>query len=423
MILLSYRILATLAAPILRLLLRQRARRGKEITARLPERRGVERTSRPQGRLIWLHAASVGETMSLLPVIAHLVQLAPATHILVTTGTVTSATLLARRAPALGGHIHHRFAPLDVPGWVARFIDHWRPDAAALVESELWPNLLAACRARHIKLVLINGRMSERSFARWQRLPGVISTLLASFTLVQAQSQADADRLKALGAPQVSSPGNLKFAAAKLPVDRAELDRLTALIEGRPVWLAASTHPGEEALAIAIHHALMPHHPGLLTIIAPRHPERGADIARLAGTQPVTRRALHQDPPADAGIWLADTLGELGLLYRLAPIVFVGRSLAVYGGQNPLEPARLGCAVATGPRTENFREAVALLRQSGGLTVVPDGAALRSWVETMLSDPDRRTAAGQACAAVAQTASDLPHRVARALATLAGAVA
>jgi 3-deoxy-D-manno-octulosonic-acid transferase len=364
----------------------------------------------------------MGETMSILPVVASLVQLAPAAHVLVTPGTVTSATLFARRAPALGGHVHHRFVPLDVPGWVGRFLDHWRPDAGAMVESELWPNLLAACRRRGVRLMLINGRMSDRSYRRWRRLPRVIGPLLSAFTLVQAQSREDAERLQALGAGQVSAPGNLKFAAAPLPVDQMELDRLGRLLAGRPVWLAACTHPGEEAVAIAIHHALAPRHPGLLTIIAPRHAERGTDVAGLAGTMPVTRRALQQDPPRESGLWIADTMGELGLLYRLCRIVFVGKSLAVFGGQNPLEPARLGCAVAVGPRTENLREAVALLQQSGGLTVVADGGALRTWVETLLRDSAQADALGQACAAAAQSASDLPHRVARALAVLAGAV-
>jgi 3-deoxy-D-manno-octulosonic-acid transferase len=414
--------LATVGAPLLRVMLRLRLRRGKEIAARLAERRGIEGMARPAGRLIWLHAASMGETMSILPVVAELVQLSPATTVLVTTGTVTSAALFARRAPALGGRVLHRFVPLDVPGWVGRFLDHWRPDAAAMVESELWPNMLAACRRRRVRLMLINGRMSDRSYRRWRLLPRVIRPLLSAFTLVQAQSQDDADRLQALGAPQVSTPGNLKFAAPALPVDRVELDRLAHVLSGRPVWLAACTHPGEEAVAIAIHHALAPRHPGLLTIIAPRHAERGADVAGLAGTQPVTRRALHQDPPVESGLWIADTMGELGLLYRLCRIVFVGKSLAVFGGQNPLEPARLGCAVAVGPRTENLREAVALLRASGGLTVVEDGAGLRTWVEALLSDPARTASLGQACAAAAQSASDLPQRVARALAVLAGAV-
>ena len=422
MLLTLYRGLATAAAPLLRLWLRRRAARGKEIRTRLAERRGVERGARPAGKLIWLHAASVGEANSVLPVIAALVHQAPALHILVTTGTVTSATVLARRVPAIGGHVYHRFAPLDVPAWVARFLDHWRPDAAGLVESELWPNLLAACRARRVRLVLINARMSDRSFARWRRLPRVIAPLLSSFTLVQAQSPDDAARLRALGAVDVTSPGNLKFAAAKLPVDRTELDRLARLIGGRPVWLAASTHPGEETIAIAIHHALSSRHPGLLTIIAPRHPERGADVAALAGTQPVTRRSLRQDPPASEGLWIADTMGELGLFYRLARIVFVGRSLAVFGGQNPLEPARLGCAIAVGPRTENFRDPVSLLRQSGGLTVVEDGGGLRIWVDDLLSHPAKAARLGQASAEAAQTASDLPSRVARALALLAGAV-
>ncbi len=209
---------ATLAAPGLRLLLARRVRRGKEVAARLAERRGIAALPRPAGRLLWLHAASVGETVSMLPVLPAFAAAAPDASVLLTTGTVTSAELLARRGPE--GRVLHRFAPLDVPRWVRRFLDHWRPDAAAFVESEMWPNLLASCRARGIPMMLVNARLSPRSFPRWRRAGGFARALFGGFARVQAQSAADAERLRALGAHSVTAPGNLKFAAPPLPVAR-----------------------------------------------------------------------------------------------------------------------------------------------------------------------------------------------------------
>jgi len=415
---LAWRAAAGLAEPGLRFVLRRRTQRGKEVLARLPERRGVEATLRPSGTLLWLHAASVGEAESILSVLAALARESPETHVLLTTGTVTSATMLGRRLPALGlDRVQHRFAPLDVPRWVSRFLDHWRPDAAAFVESELWPNLVAACRARSIPLMLVNGRMSERSAQAWRRMPALAQTVLGSFATVQAGSEADAERLRALGAGAVQVPGNLKLAAAPLTVDENELARLHAALTGCPRWLAASTHPGEEALIAEVHARLAPRVPGLLTVIAPRHPERGAAIAAALGGVP--RRAIGQGPPP-GGVWLADTLGELGLLYRLCGVTVVGRSLVPPGGgQNPLEPARLGCAVAVGQHTANFADAVQRLQNAGGLTVVDGTAALAAWAERMLLDGDARSHAGDAACRAATGDSDLPRRVARTLLALA----
>lgn len=396
-------------------MLRRRAARGKEVASRLPEREGIDPTPRPAGRLIWLHAASVGESQSILPVLSALHGQAPDASILLTTGTATSAALLADQLPRLGlGRVLHRFVPLDVPAWAARFLDHWRPDAAGFVESELWPNLLAGCRARGIPTMLVNARMSARSLRGWQRAPGFARQVVGAFDQVQAQSEADAAHLRLLGARHVSAPGNLKLAAPPLRADPAELARLRALIGDRPVWLAASTHPGEEDAAGAVHRALAAAHPGLLTVVAPRHPERGAAVAAALGAP---RRAAGQDP--GAGIWVVDTLGELGLLYRLAPLAFVGRSLMGQGGQNPLEPARLGCAIAVGPHTANFAEAVQALEAAGALTRVADADGLARWVDGMLRDPQRLRAAGAAACAAAQGAADLPERTAAALLSLA----
>lgn len=403
---------ATAASPGLRLLLRVRQAHGKEVPGRLGERRGIDATPRPPGRLIWLHAASVGETTSILPLLATLAASVPT--VLLTTGTVTSAKLLTKRLdPALAGRVLHRFVPLDVPVWVSRFLDHWRPDAVGFVESELWPNLLAACRQRGIPAMLINARLSDRSLARWRRAPGLARQMLDSFARVQPRSVTDADRLRALGCCRLGEPGDLKLAAPPLPVDEMELLRLRRLLVDRRVWFAASTHPGEEAAILQAHRALASSHAGLLTIIAPRHPERGASIS-AAGYR------SRGDGPPNEGVWVADTLGELGLWYRLAGITFIGRSLLPPGGgQNPLEPARLGCAIAVGPYTSNFTDHVEMLRAAGGLAVVRDAAALSGWVDALLRNPRRQQTMGEAAATAVQAHSDLPRRTASALIELA----
>lgn len=411
---------ASLAAPGLRLWLRRRLARGKERPGRLAERRGIDPTPRPPGRLMWLHAASVGETMSVLPLLAALGRKDPELNFLVTTGTATAAVLLQERLPRLdlGLRARHRFVPLDVPHWVGRFLEHWRPDAGAFVESELWPNLIAAATARKIPLALLNARLSARSCARWRWLaPGLARRMLASFRMIAARSEPDAKRLAQLGAARVETPGDLKLAAAPLPADQAELGRLRALLGDRPRWLAASTHPGEELIAAATHKRLADEFPGLLTIIAPRHPERGAEIAAEIADLPVRRRALGEDPP-QGGIWIADTLGELGLLYRLASVAFIGKSLTRHGGQNVLEAARLGAAIATGPHTENFAAAATELEGAGALARVADRNALVGWIGNMLRNPAAAQAMGAAALAATAESRELPERLASGLLTL-----
>jgi 3-deoxy-D-manno-octulosonic-acid transferase len=399
-------------------MLRNRVAKGREWLPRLPEREGIDATPRPAGKLLWLHAASVGEAMSALPVLA---ALPDRTTTLFTTGTVTSARLLAQLLPEQGfdARVLHRFVPLDVPAWAARFLDHWQPDAAAFLESELWPNLLAACRARGVPAVLLNARMSVRTAARWCNVPAFAQEILSGLAWVEAQSEGDAQRLRSLGASEVSAPGNLKFAAPPLQADPVELARLSARLGAAPRWLAASTHPGDEAIAAEVHRRLAGGHPALITAVVPRHPERGGAIAiELGGPElgDVPRRSLRQDPTA--GLWVGDTLGELGLFYQLFPTVFMGKSFPPGGGQNPLEPARLGCAVATGPATENFADPVAILRAAGGLAVVDDVDALTGWVDRMLRDPAARHAAGSAAQAVASAHASLPARTAARLAAL-----
>ncbi len=407
---LAWRAVASLAAPGLGVLLHRRVGRGKEIAERLAERRGFG-AARPPGRLVWLHAASVGETVSALPVLEAL--RARGASVLVTTGTVTSARLLQQRCPGA----LHRFVPLDVPRWVSRFLDSWRPDAAAFVESELWPNLLLACQRRGVRMMLLNGRLSERSRRRWARFPGFAHRVLGVFEHVWAQSEADAARYRSLTARAVSAPGNLKFAADTLPADPVELARLAAVLGDAPRWLAASTHPGEERAAASVHRRLVERYPRLVTAIAPRHPERGVAIATELSAR---RRSAGQDPAAGE-LWVADRLGELGLLYRLFPAVFVGKSLVMPGGgQNPLEPARLGCALAAGPNMANQADAAAALQGVGALATVSGAAALAEWVEAALREPSAARALGLAGQAAATTDAALPQRAAEALLAMAG---
>ena len=383
---LAYRTATDLAGPLLRRHLASRAISGKEEPSRIEERFGIAGIARPAGRLGWLHGASVGEMQSLLPLIEALARHEPGLHFLVTTGTVTSARLLAQRRPA---NVLHQYLPLDRRAWVARFLDHWRPDFALWVESEFWPNLLQAALVRGIPLALVNGRLSARSLARWRWGGSLIRPLIAGFAVVLAQDETQARRLAALGARSPQALGNLKFAAAALPVDEAVLTALGQRIAGRDVWLAASTHPGEESIIAATHRALAVRRPRLLTVIAPRHAERGEAIAaelRAAGFT-LARRSKNEEIDATTQIYLADTLGELGLFYRLAPVVFVAGSYR-WQGHNPIEPALLARAVASGPRVMNFQDIFDRMAKAEAVIIVTE-AELAQAIDRLLADPQR----------------------------------
>jgi len=387
-----------LAAPALRRMLARRAGRGKEIAARLPERYGITALPRPAGRLVWVHAASVGETMSVLPVID---ALAAECEVLLTTGTVTSANLAAARLPP---QARHQFVPLDVPAWVAAFLDHWRPDCAVFVESEIWPAMLRGLDARGIPRLLVNASMSERSARRWRYVSRLEDTLIFGFRYVHVQTARDAERFKSLGAAGILDWGNLKYAAPPLPADAGALADLRAAIPG-PVWLAASTHEGEEAIIIAAHERMKADVPDLVTIIAPRHAERGGEFSS-------PRRSLGQAPVAGE-VYIADTMGELGLFYRLAPFAFIGGSLVNIGGHNLAEAARLGIPVITGPYTGEIAEQVAALREMRAIREVTDAASLAEAATAWLRDEVVARAAGQAAALAFAGLEELPGRLAR----------
>jgi 3-deoxy-D-manno-octulosonic-acid transferase len=332
--------------------------------------------------------------------IEHLLDTRPGLEILVTTGTVTSARLLETRLPA---RARHQFVPADLPSWTARFLDHWRPDLALWVESELWPNLVFATHARDIPMVLVNGRLSTRSYGRWRRWPRLIGPLLSAFDLCLAQDQHQAERFLSLGARRVAAVGDLKAAAPALPCDPSELLHLRGSIGSRPLWLAASTHAGEEKIAAGAHRDLAVKHPGLLTIIVPRHPARGDAIAAMLTRQGLrtARRTGGERVTRDTQIYLADTMGELGLFYRLAGIAFVGGSLVAKGGHNPFEAARLGCAVLHGPDMSNCVAMAEALAAAGAAETVSGAAALAHAVSALLADQRLRAERAAAAARVA----------------------
>ncbi len=371
--------------PAAHLLLARRRAKGKEDAQRIGERRGIAGLPRPEGALFWLHAASVGEFMSILPLVEQIV--ARDIHVLVTTGTLTSAAIAAKRLPQ--GAIH-QFVPLDIPTYVRRFLKHWQPDMALFAESEIWPNLMAAAMKRGIPLGIVNGRMSPRSYGRWLKMRRFISSLLGRLDFCLAQSEEDAVRFRALGASGVEAVGNLKFDSATLPVDKTALSRVRAVTDHRPVWLAASTHEGEEELIIAAHIALAKKFRRLMTIIVPRHPDRGPAIVELIRTKflSVRQRSRGEEPNILTDIYLADTMGELGLFYRAAPIALVGASLVEPGGgHNPIEPAQLNTALLHGPYIGNQVEIYEKLVIANASQQVRSVSELVDALDTFFGDP------------------------------------
>jgi 3-deoxy-D-manno-octulosonic-acid transferase len=417
MILGLYRGATRLLSPFVHLYLGRRRERGKESVDRFPERVGLASAERPEGPLVWLHAASVGEALSLLPLIEAIGEGWPQVSQLLTTGTVTSADLMGRRLPRT---VIHQFVPVDLPKTVDRFLAHWRPGLAIWAESEIWPNLLAATRASGCTMTLVNGRISPRSFDRWRLFPAAARRLFSSFSLVYGQTEADTERLRGLGAAGAVCVGNLKYAAPPLPVDPVSLDVLTRAIGDRPAWMAASTHSGEDASAGRVHRQLAAEFPGLLTLVAPRHPSRGdeaaADLAALGLA--VRRRSRGELPDAATDVYLCDTMGEMGAFYRAVPVVAMGKSWIGEGGQNPLEPARLSCAVLFGPHMENFRVMAERMVAAGAAQAFADEADLAVAVGALLGDAARRDrmAAAGAAFAVAEAAS--AERVVEGLAPL-----
>lgn len=394
-----YRGLTSLAKPFYGVAIKRRLKQGKEDAARISERRGIPTADRPAGSLIWIHGASVGEVLAAAELIERLRSLG--IRILLTSGTVTAAAMVERRFPA---DVIHQYVPFDSPTFVQTFLRYWEPGLALFIESDLWPNLIIATSERRIPMVLINGRMSPRSFPRWMRFRRTIATLLECFDLCLAQSDVDAERFAALGSPNVVTTGNLKLDVAAPPANAKNLEKLKAATQRRMVFVAASTHPGEDEIVLDAYRRLAGHFPALLAIIVPRHPKRGLAIARMlsaAGVQ-VALRSQDEMPTGATEIYVADTMGELGLFYRLAPVVFMGGSLVEHGGQNPIEAIKLGAAVLHGPHVFNFAEIYESLDDAGGAMHANTDEDLVKSLGYLLANPVGRQRVTQAAEQVVE---------------------
>lgn len=363
-----------------------RAAKGKEDGSRKLERSGYASANRPQGPLIWFHAASVGETSAVIPLIREIRR--RDIHVILTTGTMTSAKVAHER---LGEEVIHQYVPLDLRPAIKRFLDYWQPDCAIFAESEIWPTTITELGRRRIPQILVNARMSDRSFGRWSKHPSLAEALFEKFALVVAQSDLDAERFRDLGALQVIRSGNLKVDTDAPSYDAPTLASYMKQIGDRKTWAAASTFEGEEGAAASVH-TMLKEHNGQLTIIVPRHPERCDAIeAMLVGQGlKVARRTRNDILSSDVDIFLGDTIGEMGLYLRMTEVAFMGKSLFDEGGQNPLEPAMLGCAILTGGHVQNFRDAYQVLARRGSARMVRDTEMLARGVHYLLTNDTAR---------------------------------
>lgn len=402
----AYRAATGLLEPLAPAVLRARARRGKEDASRLSERMGYAGAARPPGPLVWLHGVSVGESLSLLPLVDGLRARGPELTLLVTTGTTTAAELLGRRLPA---GVLHQYAPVDLPGAARRFLRHWRPDLAIFVESEIWPNLIGEAKAQGVRLALVSARLSAGSVRGWSRARGSAQSLLGAYDLILPQDDAAAQGLQRLGGRD-DGRLNLKRVGAPLPADRILLEAHRRVARGRPILLAASTHPGEDEAVLEAFAGVAGREPSPHLIIAPRHPDRGAAIAALsrAAGYETTQQGAGQPFHGEA-VHVADLLGELGQWFRLSQACFVGGSwTANVGGHNPLEPARLDCPVATGPQVENWAAVYRDMEAAGAVRIVADPPALtRFWTQALDRAPKIAAQAARAKAFTERQSSAL----------------
>ena len=381
-----YNALITILYPlVIRSYVNKRKQNGKEDVNRFNERVGRPKMPRPKGKLFWLHGASVGESVSMLPLINKILETYPDAHVMVTTGTVTSADVMQKRLPE---RAFHQFIPIDNPIFTTRFVKYWHPDVALWFESELWPAVLSSIKRKNIPLILINGRISNKTFKRWQQFDFICKELLNCFTFCLGQSDEDAYRLRVLGAKDAICLGNLKYAGLPLPIDEKSKKDLTKQFGKRPLWLASSTHDDEEVRIAKVHKRLKEKFPDLLTIIAPRHPNRGEDIVKeinKIGLSAALRSKQEKVTP-ETDVYVANTIGEMGLWYDLSKIVFIGGSLIPHGGQNFIEPSRVRDAVIVGPHMHNFTDAMNRAKRADAVMQVSDTEELYELVSQLLDN-------------------------------------
>ncbi|MBY5932202.1 3-deoxy-D-manno-octulosonic acid transferase [Tateyamaria omphalii] len=412
-----YRALSAVALPFAARTAVKKLRKAGVPVARAHERLGHATIQRPLGRLIWFHGASVGEAKSILPLVARIRDVAPDVQVLLTSGTATSAEAVAPRLP--DGAVH-QFSPLDGIGALDRFLTHWRPDLCVLVESELWPNLLDTCAARDLPVALLNARLSDRSAAGWKKYPDTAAYILRGITWAHCQDRRSRDHLRDMGLATAEQGTNLKSIQSAPRLTSQVLDAAHNALAGRPIWVAASTHPGEEEQVLAAHRTLLEAHPNLCLILVPRHPERANDILTLIGKAglSVAQRSSGDGLDSNAQVYLADTMGETDLWYALSPIVFLGGSFSDVGGHTPFEPAAAHTAILHGPNYANFAEAYAAFKLQDASVEVRDSTALADEVDTLLTHPSRAAQLANNARPLAPTGTEALDQIAQRLFSL-----
>jgi 3-deoxy-D-manno-octulosonic-acid transferase len=389
-------------------MLRHRLAKGKEDADRWQEKLGQSTLPRPKGRLIWLHAVGLGEVMALRGLIVSLSKLDPDLSFLITSTARSSAEVVTANLPA---RTQHQFLPLDAPRYLARFLDHWQPDLSIWAEQDIWPGAVVAASERRIPIALINARISEDGHKSRTKLRGIYTDVFRRLSMVRAQDTDSAARLTDLGAVNVQISGSLKPAAPVLNVDEAEFDRLQTVLKGRKIWVAASTHPGDEAEAISAQQALT----DWLLILVPRDVGRAGEIANALGQVGLSfaQRSQNQVPKQTDTVWLADSYGELGLWYRLADVALIGGGFDDIGGHNPWEAAALGAAVLHGPDITNFASDYSTLDNAKAAKLVDP-----STLTTDITDTDLARMAAKASALIADGQSVLDHMASELLALI-----
>lgn len=412
-----YLLCSWLLLPLWPLIIAVRLSKHKEDPARWPERWGIYLLSNPPSveglGPVWLHAASVGEWRSLQPLLQAFWHADEKQHFIITTQTSSAAQMLASTNDP---RLLHLYAPWDHPLTVAAFLRHIQPRAAIFVESEIWPHLLSAIQNRKIPAFLLNAQLSEKAAKRWQPLRGWLQKLLGCFQTILTPSDAETARLKQLGIRQAQSGISLKYAASPLTCDIADLFAWRQQLKDRPIWLAASTHAGEEEIILATHQKLKNQFPDLITVIAPRHPERCKEIVGQFNDSNVLLASDVANPPLGGGskfaqdhIYIIDRLGELGLWFRLCPITFMGGSLVPIGGHNLIEPAQLGCAILHGPHMQSCQDVVDLLHTAHAAQPIRDADELAQTVSQLLQTPEMAKAMGDRALNTVATKQQAAH--------------
>lgn len=413
-----YSVLSAIALPFAARRAVAKLRHGGVAVHRAHERLGHATLERPLGSLIWFHGASVGEAKSVLPLLGRIRAVSPDTQVLLTSGTATSAEAVAPRLP---DGVMHQFSPLDGTGPIARFLDHWRPDLCVLVESELWPNLLDTCARRGIPVALLNARLSDRSADGWKKFPDTAAYVLRGIAWAHCQDRRSRDHLRDMGLPHADQGTNLKSILGAPRVRPEDVDQAHHALAGRPIWVAASTHPGEEEQVLNAHRTLLRTHPNLRLILVPRHPERADQIRSLidrAGLS-LAQRSTGDGLDTNTQVYLADTMGETDLWYAISPIVFLGGSFSDVGGHTPFEPAAAHTAILHGPNYANFAEAYAAFQMKDASVQVTDAAELARDVDTLLTHPSRAAQLAANARPLAHTGTEALDNIARRLFSLA----